>query len=78
MTTLRLDAGAGNPHGFGARVEVEGRTSWNLPGGIFGQAAAEVYVGLGEATSAEATVTWPDGAVETVTLTRGDEIDVAR
>lgn len=64
--TLTLDGGAGNPHAIGARVDVvageTAYTQWMLPAGIFGQSALELYLGLNGATSADVTVTWPDGS----------------
>jgi len=64
--TLLLDDEAMNRQGIGARVDAEVgdevQTRWMLPSTTFGASAAEIYIGLGEATQADrVTVTWPDG-----------------
>jgi hypothetical protein len=65
--TVTLDAGPGNPQGFGTRVEVTTPvrrfTRWVYPATTFGQASTELSLGLGGATSADLHITWPDGSV---------------
>lgn len=66
--TLQINAGAGNPDGIGAEVEVEvgERTlhRWMFPSVTFGSSAPELYIGLGEAPVADLVrVTMPDGRV---------------
>ncbi len=65
---ISLNAGAGNPHGIGARVEVEVGphrwTGWMLPGGIGSSSELVVEAPLMGAPSADVVrVTWPDGHV---------------
>jgi len=69
--TLRLDAGAGNPGGIGARVLARvGERSWTwwmLPSTSFSSSAQELYLGAGGAGAFDAIeVTWPGGAVSEV------------
>ena len=68
---ITLDAGPGNAHGIGARVEVvaEGtlRTAWMLPATTSSASSASVSVGLGNATVADSVrVVWPDGSSQSV------------
>jgi hypothetical protein len=73
--SLALDAGPGNPHGLGARVDAswEGGagTWWMLPGAAFSSSQPRIFAGLGGASQAELTVTWPDGATSQHTADAG-------
>ncbi len=66
---LALDAGPGNPHGIGTRVEVavgpHRWTGWMLPGGIgsSGELVVEAPL-MGAAAADRVTLTWPDGSTQ--------------
>jgi hypothetical protein len=64
--TLQLDGPPGNPHGLGARVDVDladrRTTRWLAPSSTYGASAPELYLGTGgEPVISKLTVTWPDG-----------------
>lgn len=64
---IRLESDATNSHGVGARIEVTTTTGTQvrevLAGSNFtAQNPTEVHFGIGEATSADVTVHWPDGS----------------
>jgi len=69
---LRLDAGAANRFGLGARVDARigdrHLTRWMQPSsqGSFSSSAPEIVLGLGEADQVDSLrVTWPDGETTT-------------
>ena len=71
--SLALDGPPGNPHGFGAAVEVEleDRTYWRWlsPSSTWSQSAFEFYLGLNGASHAQRlTVHWHDGSVTSLDL----------
>lgn len=73
LYTARCDAAAwleidlrqpgGNPYAVGARVQIGAQTRWVEIGGttINGSAPTTLHFGMGEAETADITVTWPDG-----------------
>jgi hypothetical protein len=80
---ITLAGSPGNPHGIGARVQVEvgGRTltQWMLPSVTGSQSALELYVGLGGAPAADrVTVLWPDGGVTVLDDVPAGPVAVAR
>jgi hypothetical protein len=75
---VRLGEGA---RALGARLDVAAgggrQTAWMLPSTTASSNAWEVYVGLGGAPAADVTVTWPDGATETVRGVEAGMLDLA-
>lgn len=75
---IELDGPPSNTQGFGARVRVTaGGRSWLRE--VYsvraqGQAPSRVHIGLGEATEANISITWPDGAVSQATAVPADRL----
>lgn len=76
---LKLEGPPGNPEAIGARVDVRSPfadySRWVWPAGLYGQSATDLRLGLSGGTTAELTVTWPDGtSSETVSVAAEDEL----
>lgn len=81
--TVRLSQPGENSAAIGARVTLHanGRDEvmWMLPSTAHSSSALELTFGLGDASSGELTVLWPDGSLtEGVTANAGDVLTVTR
>ncbi len=76
---LRLHGRAPNTGAYGARVTVTSGGKKQIRetsggNGYLGQNDDVIYVGIGQASSAEATVRWPDGTAHTIANVKVDAI----
>lgn len=81
---MTLDAGPGNRHGLGAKVQTtvgsHTDTRWMLIDSTASSSEPALYIGLGESERADTIkVTWPDGTVEQhEDVPRGTRLDLVQ
>jgi hypothetical protein len=82
--SVRLTGGGTNTFGIGARIAAvvpSGERQIRDMGGsnnYLSHNPYEVHFGLGAATQADITVTWPDGSVSTQTAEAGQQITISQ
>lgn len=77
---LRLVGRRSNRFGLGSWIDVDAggrrQVRYHAGGTLYGQDLVPVHVGLGDATAARITVTWPSGAVATADVAADRVVDV--